>query len=450
MFNTAPKRIGWFCVFCIVIIGGWFTATILMPSLAATPANVPVWKIQVTPWAGDQHIAFTPDGKQVLDSFSDRRNKTHGIRRWDVASGKELAPITSEGKIPLLSKNGMFYAIFGKQENQSPKIRIYRVLDQKQIGEILASSIDGTVVEIIGTKPLIVIQHLQNTAVINSPSIQRSYSFWDVTNKKFLQSKSHQTTLYDTYSFPEDVAFSNDGTKAYSLWTVFTQTSKGKTSQYAEGLEPWPDNSLVGKPKEAWLLNEVNGKIVKLPFSKQTPGIQFIWKKPALSKDEALLAATSTNDPGGWSDNGEDGSVRCYDLPHQKLRWVYYKKHNMPDKFLFSPDGMMLANGGYDNEYNNNGGYLNILNTKTGKLIHSFTEQTLWQQISDRTRKFITDKAYGTSFLKKQFGKSMEKYYRKPPPGNSGLPISLAWSPDSKMLAAAYADGSMKLWRVNK
>lgn len=447
--KKAFKVIGWLCLICVVLIGGWFTVKILMPSLAATPATVPVWKVQVTPWAGDQHVAFTPDGKLLLDSFSNRRDHTQGIRRWDVASGKELSPIESD--LTMLSKNGMFYATIVKQEKQLQAMRIYRVTDQKLIGEMPLSSKTESIVDIIGTQPIIITKHFKSTKTITGSATQRSYSFWDVSKKKFLRQTPRPTILYDSFTWsPDDIAFSDDGMKSFSIWPVFTLTSyKNKTSQFVEGLQPWPD-SMIGKPKETWLLNEINGKVVKLPFSKKTPGIQFIWKNPTLSKDETLLAATSTNIKNGWSDNGEDGSVRCFDLPHRKLLWTYYKYKAFPDKLMFSPDGTMLANGGYYNSYRNNAGYLNTLNIKTGNVVHDYTEQTLWEQISDRTRKFLIDRADNTTFLKQHFDNSIEKYYLNPPLGNSGLPLSLAWSPDSKMLAAAYADGSLKLWRVKK
>jgi WD40 repeat protein len=450
MFNTVPKRIGWFCLLCVVIIGGWFTVKILMPSLAATPATVPVWKIQVTPWGASQQVAFTPDGKQVFDLYDNYLYKAHGLKHWDVASGKELPPIKSQQDFVLLSKNGMYYTTADNKEKRISNLRVYRISDQKQIAAIPDLSKRGNIVEILGKKPLIVTFDIQKTDAKKKGSIQRSYSFWDVENKHFLHPQPQQTTIYGNYSIrPIDVAFSDDGSKVLSLWPVFTQTDKDKPSQFVEGLEPWPD-SMNQKPKEAWLLNELNGKVIKLPFSKTTSGFQFTWDKPALSPDETVYASVSTTSFGAFGWNGEDGTIWCYDLPHRTLRWKYFKSMQGPDNLVFSPDGAMLAVGGYDYGYSGTAGYLSVIDTKTGNLIHDFTEQTLPQQISDRTRKFITDKAYNISFLKKRFGKSTERYYRDPPPGNSGLPVSLSWSPDSKMLAAAYADGSLKLWRVNE
>ena len=448
--KKAFKVIGWLCLICVVLIGGWFTVKILMPSLAATPATVPVWKVQVTPLEGNQQIAFTPNGKQVLDLNFNYRNKTNGLKRWDVATGKELLSVKSQENFSLLSNNGLYYTTIDKAEKGNSQLRVYRISDQKQIAVVPNITNRGNIVQLLGKKPLIVTFDIQNSDSKKKESIERSYSFWDVSTHSFIHPKPHQTKIFENYSIrPVDVAFSNDGAKALSLWPVFTQTYKGKTSQFVEGLEPWPE-SMNQKPKEAWLLNEIDGKIIKLPFSKSSSGFQFTWSKPTLSSDETLYASVSSSDSGGFEWNGEDGTIWCYDLPHRSLRWKYYKSRQGPDKLLFSPDGTMLAVGGYSYGYSGTAGYVSILDARTGKLIHGFTEQTLWGQISDRTRYFITGELYDIGFLKKRFGKGMEDYYRRKPPGNSGLPLSLAWSPDNKMLAAAYADGSLKLWRVKK
>ena len=432
------KLIGWLCIVCVLLIGGWFTIKILIPSLAATPATVVVWKAQVIPRDGNQQIAFTPDGKQVLDLYDNYSDKTNGIRRWDVASGKELPAIESQQNFVLLSKNGQYYMAGEKY--------LYRISGQKQITALPDLTKRGGIIQLLGEKPLVVIYKIQKWK--KKDSTQRSYSFWDVPDHKFLRPKSRQTTLYnDDFWSSTNITFSDDGTKAFSLWPVFTQTIKGKTSRFVEGLEPfsYSDNPM---PKEAWLLNEVNGNVIKLPFTKQSSRVQFMWMKPTLSNDAIHLAATSTSVKNGWSYNGEDGSVWCYDLSNRKLQWTFFQKEHFPDILRFSADNTMLANGGYFGDYKNNGGYLNVIDTKTGKLIQSYTEQTLWQQISDRTEKAIVDRMYHIAFLKNRFKKNFESYYRNTPPGNSGLPTSLAWSPDSKMLAAAYADGSLKLWQV--
>ena len=349
--KKAFKVIGWLCLICVVLIGGWFTVKILMPSLAATPATVPVWKVQVTPLEGNQQIAFTPNGKQVLDLNFNYRNKTNGLKRWDVATGKELLSVKSQENFSLLSNNGLYYTTIDKAEKGNSQLRVYRISDQKQIAVVPNITNRGNIVQLLGKKPLIVTFDIQNSDSKKKESIERSYSFWDVSTHSFIHPKPHQTKIFENYSIrPVDVAFSNDGAKALSLWPVFTQTYKGKTSQFVEGLEPWPE-SMNQKPKEAWLLNEIDGKIIKLPFSKSSSGFQFTWSKPTLSSDETLYASVSSSDSGGFEWNGEDGTIWCYDLPHRSLRWKYYKSRQGPDKLLFSPDGTMLAVGGYSYGY---------------------------------------------------------------------------------------------------
>lgn len=448
MFGTGLKRLSWGGVFCILLIAGWFIVKIIIPSLAATPPTTPAFRAQVTPWAGNQEIAFTPDGKQILDLYDNYLNQSNGIRRWDVQSGKELSPIKSREHFRLLSKSGLFYVTYDAIKTKSKNVRIYRISDQKQIGILPDGADQGNPVQLLGTKPLIATFDIRESPTRVNRSTERRFSIWDVPAKKFISTTPAATTFYDfDNSTTSNVAFSEDGTKVLSLWPVFTGTFRGKTTQSVENLDPWP-NSMNQTPKEAWLLNELNGNITKLPFPQKNHGFQFIWEKPALSKDGKLYASVNSTNFGGFEFNGEDGTIWCYDLPHQSLLWKYYSNNQGPDKLMFSPDGTMLADGGYAYDYRGTAGYLSVIDTHTGKLIHSFTEQTLWGQISDRTRNFITGKIYDIAFFKKRFGASMDKYYATQPPGNSGLPTSLAWSPDSKTLAASYADGSLKLWRV--
>ena len=115
MFNTAPKRIGWFCLLCVVIIGSWFSVKVLVPSLTAFRATTPYLTIHLKPNNRYAAIAFTPDGKQFLYAYHIDRNM--GIKRWDVNSGKELPSIQCKNKnqdISTLSDDGRYYVVYVK------------------------------------------------------------------------------------------------------------------------------------------------------------------------------------------------------------------------------------------------------------------------------------------------------------------------------------------------
>ena len=442
----------YFYSFCILLICAGFCIKILLPSLAATKASKPVFKITSNYIGTAQHVAFTPDGKQFLYTEGSD-GAAPQIRRWNTESYQELASIKTTQPVLLLSQNGLFYvtSTYIPKENKHTDVRVFRLSDQKQMGNFPNGTPHGKPVQILGDKPLLVIFH--QAAIeknYGSPS-KRSFYFWDAQTNKLLNENPRKTMLYGFGAsvFPRNAAYSADATKVLSLWPVYSRTRNGAVKQTVENLEPWSKGD-EQNPKEAWLLNEVNGKIIKLPFPKKLSGTEFLWEDPALSNDATLYAATSTNNFGGWSNNGEDGTIWCYDLPHQKLLWKHFQINHFPSELLFSPDGTMLAAGGYDNEYRNNGGFLNVIDTKSGKVIHDFTEQTLWGQISDRTKKFAAGILYDNALFQKKFNMSLDEYYRKPPPGNSGLPTSLAWSPDSKTVAASYSDGSVKLWRVKE
>ena len=485
MTKKLLKYFGWFCLFCILLIGKIFITEILLPARNQPRPTKPslefhllpqkVFDEALIPTREQPHptkptlishlflpvistLAFTPDGKQLLGLHYPKGNDE--IKRWDVSNGKELSPI-QDRKIRLLTNDGRFYVTydFVKSQNinqRNTNQRLRRTSNQSMLALLPNNTKDRHLIKIIGGKhPLAVYYGSERTVEIfpisyQSLGVKRRYYLWDIQTKQFISNTPHITTLYDFKDYDPDVAYSDDGTKVLSLWPTYTRTNGDKTITVTKNFIHWFDPDYRQKPKNALLLNELNGNTIALPFPEKTPDFSFGWNSPVISKDQKYYATVSTSVPDGWIENGKDGKIWCYDLSHRSLKWKYYGDEQFPNRLTFSPDGTMLASSGSDYNYRINGvGFLNVIDVKTGQLLHSFTEQTLSQQIRDRTRIYLLKKFLNVPFIQKRFQQKFSFAMGSPPaPGNSGRVESISWSPDSKTLAASYQEGSVKVWRV--
>lgn len=484
MTKKLLRYFGWLCLFCILLTGKIFITEILLPARNQPQPTKPSLEFYIMPQKVFDEaliptrkqpkptkpilishlflpvistLAFTPDGKQLLGLHYPKGDDE--IKRWNIERETESPPIKFPN-IRLLSDDGRFYVTSDFSKRQGSRIRLFRVSDQKFITALPDITQDTSLVKITaGTNPVAIYCYVKKTKMddpFDRPNfLKRGYSIWNIRAKHFIFSSIlHLTTLYDSDGInPANVAFSNDGTKVLSLWPTFSANGMGKTITYTHSLTPWPDAMLPGtmRPKEARLLNEINGKTVKLPFPYRTNSYEnmFKWDKAALSQDQKFFAAASSN---------SNGTIWCYDIPNRQLKWKYSRELTFPHLLMFSPDGTMVAVTGNNINYRLNGlNFLNIIDTKTGKLIHSYTEQTLNQQIRDRIRIYFLQKLLrGTSKLQRfaninEWRDKISMSLNSPPaPGNSGQIQDIAWSPDNKSLAASYEDGSVKIWRVNE
>ena len=456
------KLIGWICIFCIVVIGSVFTINIIIPSLSAPRASAPYLSFHLKP-RNIGNIAFAPDGKQFLCAYYVKRFGE--IKRWNISDGQELSSIKSKPTsfISDLSEDGRFY-ITSNEPNNKKGVNLYlnRISDQTTISKLPLNKSIGNFPRIVGNPPLAICRYAKKIPrkdlESNPLEVKRRHYVWNVSTKKFLQSNPPTITLFSLHDGTYfEGAYSTDGTKVLSLWPAYTREINGHNTTVVKSFIPWeyPEKE---NPKEAWLLNEINGSITKLPF----PGNQqfansgyfnFGWGNSALSPDQRSFAAVGLNDSRNGSVTSEkgDGTIWCYDLAHRQLLWKYYSGRVSSDFLHFSPDATMLAIGGADFDYRINGsGFLRILDSKSGALLHSYTEQTLWQQIRDRTRIAVLKAIDNNSYLKSRFPDIFHAINFPPAPGNSGHVKHIAWSPDSKLLAASYEDGSVKIWRVKE
>jgi|GEM_PF-2264010 len=482
------KLIGWFCLFCIVIIGGLFTVKILVPSLTAFHASKPYLTIHLKPWNNAfQSIAFSPDGKQLI--YLNRPDKKRELQRWDISTGKELPSIQCNNKnqdISQLSNDGRYYIVYN-YVNHETSSQLYRISDQSIVGTLPTPTMYQSLYKIVGGDHPLAIYRYQES--IRDDYMGRGYEVtnqkrrfytWDVLAKHYLSPNPPTRMLYNYQYTSDQVAIADDGKKVLSIWPTYTTKKNGKTITVTKNFVHWIQNppneekSIAIHPKEVSLLNELNGKIMTLPFPKEytnPPSLEgksyltqddekyflwfdFGWLNPALSPNQNLLAAMADHK---WFENGE---IWCYDLAHHNLKWRYYRAAFSPSKLQFSPDNKFLAAGGGSTgnttgnsarlDQLNGTGILSVLDANTGELLHGFTEQTLWQQIRDRTQMEISRlKHLRQSDENKIRTQNVSHHtYPIPPVDASEMVGLIAWSPDSKFLAAAYEDGSVKIWRV--
>jgi len=482
--RKALKLIGWLCLFCVVIIGGWFTIKILVPSLTAIHASKPYLTLHVKQWTNFQAIAFSPDGEQFF--YLNRPDKKKEIQRWDISTGKELPSIrskTQEQNIYKLSDDGQYYVAYDSINRRSSNYNLYRTSDQSLVAALPKDSKGRTLDKIIGGDHPFAAYFEDKGYVEYYPRpddksyvIKRRFYIWDFLAQRYLSTNPPTTTLYNyPFATTGQVTYAHDGTKVLSLWPVYTRKNDGKTvtAHFTHWIQTLPGKPpIFMNPKEVHLLNESNGKIITLPFPKEyidLPSFKqgqyltkvdekyfldfdFGWINPASSPNQNLFAAVADHK---WFENGE---IWCYDLPNRSLKWRYYRTGFSPSRLQFSPDNKLLAAGGGSTgnttgnparlDQLNGTGILSVLDANTGRLLYGFTEQTLWQQIRDRTQMEIGRLKHLPKSDKDARGTHDTLRNPVPPVDLSEEVGLIAWSPDSSLLAAAYIDGSVKIWRV--
>jgi len=457
MFNTASKRIGWFCLFCVVYLCGWITFNIVAPSLKAPQPTEPVFKIRTGRY-GSQHIAFSQDGKQLLCLYTKTTTGGNSIRRWDTLTDKRLTPITSPEALTALSKDGRFYATEDRANRQT--LHFYRLSDQKLIGTLPFGATGETLVDIIGHQPLAIsIKYDTLPGERKSDHIETSqYFIRDIRSGKLLTPYSPIAKRQSDVIWGPGTAYTPNGPKVLSLYPIYIENVKEKNQQINKQLNGFPVKPRVPIVKIK-LFNRISGKQEILPFPQDQyhPNPTFLnssYQTPQLSDDGNLYAAVSFTSEGSVSDDGQDGSIWCYDLAQKKLRWHYHHEEYFPLMLAFSPDGTMLAASGFDTTYRYNMGFTYVVDTRTGKLIHIFTEQNWKDQVKDRMILAFHQMRYKImdtiNFYRKNKLRIDDSYFHQFAPNDSGIPSALAWSPDSKTLAVSYVDGSVKIWQVKE
>ena len=450
MFNTASKRIGWLCLFGVIYLCGWITFNVVVPSLKAPRPTKPILKLHTRRWGSDQ-IAISPNGKKILCLYYEKLTGGNSIKRWNIQTAEKLPPITSPEELYLLSSDSRYYATYDKIHR---KTHVYQTNDQKLINTISLNK-NESLEKIIGKEPLAIIRKAKTVVSKNNRSYIAAWQYHIqnirtrkllIPNPPALSARSFDSTFPD-----QSIAISPDGSKVLSLMPVPMEKETRNFRISNNNPNPIPLN--------VKRINRLTGKIDIFPSKVNFIDPFSLYYTSQISNDNTLYAAVSSSSFTGSSNNGEDGSIWCYDLSLQKLRWKYFQQNHFPLLLKFSPDGTMLAAGGHDNELRGNKGFVNVINVKTGKLIHEYTEQTLRDRLNDRTKLAYYDlqrRSFSTlNFYLKQANlrtlhSGNDKFMNQLAPHDSSIPQAMTWSPDSKTLAVSYFFGDVKLWHVKE
>ena len=190
---------------------------------------------------------------------------------------------------------------------------------------------------------------------------------------------------------------------------------------------------LLRSPANGRLLRVINQKTQEehTDFSRRGIG----WHHLVFSPDSRFLAATY-----------DSFSISLWNVQTGRLAWEVKQTDAMINDLAFSPDGRFIARGcSLTNRIDGiGGGRVDLLDSKTGKLLRTMTRETQTD---------ATSYAWNARIRKTQ--RSLQQKISKAPiswtrsADDKSFPVThLAFSPDGKRLAAAHDDGVIKIWPV--
>lgn len=410
-----------------------------------------------TPWpectgsgqAGVLAVAFSNDGRLVTSASSRR------IVVSEVATGREVrsfaAPPIGSPAIVALSSDGRWLAAVSF--SGGPQASVLTLWDVEKGQE--ARSFRGGAFKVFSA-----VAFSPDARVLAAGNRDGVIQLWDIAKGSELRNLSRHETEVQSITFsPDGMLIATAGREyAIKIWEAATGNLRGTLQAYTDALVFSPDGRLlcavgaqppVGPARDSRLFDVASAKetqVVKAlanPMAFSPDGTRLVGAVglgPLEVREIGSgreLAKLGTSPKGfaqvAFSSDGQyvalgamDNTVRLLDVAAQKQVRMLSGHSGGIQALAFTPDGRLVVSGGAD-------GIVKVWEVATGRPMQSFVAATP-REIVERPMLLVNGRLVPHGEPRKR-----------------SLPVSIssvASSPDSRSLATAAGDGTVKIWDV--